>query len=1222
MIQESGLKDTAARFGDYWSMHGNIPQGGHGVTILVHRDIQYQTLEIKLPDDGQIEAIGVKIKLGTRIIHIYNIYAISRYVTPDNSWNLLWNQLQHPYIICGDFNAHHKNWGEPRDDARGRQVNDKVEDNNLVLLNDGKHTRIGGPGQRNTTIDLAFATPTIALACTCETMEDPHGSDHRPILLDIQSPTEGKIPYVQYHTTRKWHVNQMDKKKFQTYLDEKGKDLWNTLPSTRKYMEFVDLVTRAMDESTPKRKPRSPGLKHSPKPWWTPDCTKEKEKRNDLFKRFQQHKTPENFEAYQRQNNIAKDTFAQAKRDSWRTFVGSIQPRSPMEPIWRMAKSYAGRHTPPKHTDGEWLEDFLKMVALQPPGHDFNNQINMPIEETATEEDTEFFYKTFKPEDITSALSRSKDSAPGMDGITYSIIKQLPEEALKYLAKLYNHFWQTTTCPAEWKRSIVLPFIKHGKDPTEAESYRPIALTTCLLKTYQKMTLRRLMWWAETKHKLAPSQNGFRPGRSTMDSLSNLTTKIYEAFTEGKVMAVLFADVKGAYPNVQPKLLQKKLLKMGLPHFVTLNINNILMHRQLTTVYNGKVLGPRETSIGLNQGDIWSALLYILYTAELKKELPATSEIEMDEYADDFYIAVKHESPREAIYQLQDAAQLVENKLERNGAQLAPSKSQLVIFTRKKKMPQQLPTIQLNSGPAKRTTEAKFLGLIMDEKMTWTPHMNYLTKRCKERIPFLRSMSGHWWGSHPMTLYRTYQALIRSITDYGAGIYDPKSKKNWNKLMQIQSEALRICLGAMRSTPTTALRVEAMDWPMQTRHDMLLDRLILRWHSRVGHPTIQTLNTWSRKNNARKGYRPPLLRRFEELPISPIEIARSTLPPCYLQSYEANNCQHQIATQFPPNNITNLTGMTEKQQYERLRESTWKDYYLIATDGSKVENSPVGAAMIDMEKQPPYVVMNQLPSSTSIYEAEAQALLQAARYTRDKIQATKTIIISDSQSILRALSTTKISVDESPTIANIRQTLYDIRESGRETWLAWVPAHKGITPNEMADQAAALARRLGTPLIEPLHHREFHERITADHLEKWQATWDNPTKQPPTGRWTHRLHPKITTKAWYTKEPNTPRRVLTTIARIRLGHTHAPAHLHRIGAINNPLCICGEEGSLTHIINNCTFTDRIGYTTILQEDKFPEPYNIPEVFTAIHQPSNTLIAAFTALFAANPHHKL
>lgn len=485
-------------------------------------------------------------------------------------------------------------------------------------------------------------------------------------------------------------------------------------------------------------------------------------------------------------------------------------------------------------------------------------------------------------------------------------------------------------------------------------------------------------------------------------------------------------------------------------------------------------------------------------------------------------------------------------------------------------------------------------------------------------------MAGHWWGGHPMTLYRTYQALIRSITDYGAGIYDPRTKKQWTKLEKIQSEALRICMGAMRSTPTIALRTEAMDMPIRLRHDILMDRLLLRWHSKLEHPTIAILHTWSNKRRRPNYYRPTILRRFEEIPINPQDIERSILPACYATPFEMITIQLQVTLQYPPIQ-DNMAGKSPPEIYNILRATIWKDYHLLATDGSKIDNyNPVGAAMVDTETQPPYVIMKQLEPSTTVHEAEAQALLQATRYIRDQLQANRIIILTDNQTILRTLSVPNVSPTESTTITEVRKTLYDILSTQREVQLAWVPSHKGIIPNEMADNAANQARGLGTPLQEPQGYRSFFPAITAHHLQTWQNQWNNPIEQPPKGRWTHAIHPILQGKSWLSKAPDAPRKVLAPLARVRLGHTHAPAHLHRINAIPSPLCLCGEIGTAQHLINDCNFIDRTQFLYILQQLKYPEPHRIPEILEKmnIKQRIETSTKAFTALFAANAHLRL
>ncbi|KAK3918672.1 hypothetical protein KUF71_007919 [Frankliniella fusca] len=82
-----------------------------------------------------------------------------------------------------------------------------------------------------------------------------------------------------------------------------------------------------------------------------------------------------------------------------------------------------------------------------------------------------------------------------------------------------------------------------------------------------------------------------------------------------------------------------------------------------------------------------------------------------------------------------------------------------------------------------------------------------------------------------MTIHRTYTSIVRPILDYGLEVYDPKTKKMWQKLEAIQVEAARLTIGAMRSTPKTALLAETGEMPIRLRQKLQIQKAILKWNS-------------------------------------------------------------------------------------------------------------------------------------------------------------------------------------------------------------------------------------------------------------------------------------------------------------------------------------------------------------------------------------------------------
>ena len=95
---------------------------------------------------------------------------------------------------------------------------------------------------------------------------------------------------------------------------------------------------------------------------------------------------------------------------------------------------------------------------------------------------------------------------------------------------IFNNIWTTGKLPDGWQYATIIPIPKPGKDPTEPNNYRPIALTSCLCKTLERMINKRLTWFLESNNHISQFQSGFRSDRSTTDNLVRLETFIRDAF--------------------------------------------------------------------------------------------------------------------------------------------------------------------------------------------------------------------------------------------------------------------------------------------------------------------------------------------------------------------------------------------------------------------------------------------------------------------------------------------------------------------------------------------------------------------------------------------------------------------------------------------------------------------------------------------------------------------
>ncbi|XP_064120218.1 uncharacterized protein LOC135224825 [Macrobrachium nipponense] len=97
-------------------------------------------------------------------------------------------------------------------------------------------------------------------------------------------------------------------------------------------------------------------------------------------------------------------------------------------------------------------------------------------------------------DELRRAVMGKKNSAPGDDGLTYQVLRLLQKVPGNPLLQLYNLCYQHGYVPAGWTISTIIPIPKPGTD-----KYRPISLTSCFSKVFERILLTRLMYQLQEK---------------------------------------------------------------------------------------------------------------------------------------------------------------------------------------------------------------------------------------------------------------------------------------------------------------------------------------------------------------------------------------------------------------------------------------------------------------------------------------------------------------------------------------------------------------------------------------------------------------------------------------------------------------------------------------------------------------------------------------------------
>ena len=118
--------------------------------------------------------------------------------------------------------------------------------------------------------------------------------------------------------------------------------------------------------------------------------------------------------------------------------------------------------------------------------------------------------------EFNTALAATKESSPGIDCVTYSMIKNTNPTMHNLILQTFNRIYSDKVFPKIWSISVAVAIPKQKKDATDSQNFRPISLTNCLCKLMEKIINTRLVCYLEKNNLISEYQSGFRASRSTL----------------------------------------------------------------------------------------------------------------------------------------------------------------------------------------------------------------------------------------------------------------------------------------------------------------------------------------------------------------------------------------------------------------------------------------------------------------------------------------------------------------------------------------------------------------------------------------------------------------------------------------------------------------------------------------------------------------------------------
>ena len=723
-------------------------------------------------------------------------------------------------ILAGDFNI---DLLKINNNNKYQQFYDFITGKNL-LPNITLPTRLS---KRNATlIDNIFSKNSNS----CSPMETgilTHKiSDHMACVSAINFDIRANISNQKYVQCRAFTGNST-----RQFLDDLNNTNWEYVfdsnPDTNPqvtYDKFAVTLDDKINKHFPLKKAKFNKYKHKKSKWITPEILNKIKHRDLLYKKLH-NLNPDNDRYDEHSNRLqectaevrsmirrAKSTFYQAEFDKYKNDIkntwDTIKDVLNKSRIHKDFPKYFNSHNKQITTTQDIASHFNDFfVNIGPNLAKKIDSIGKKGFQTYLQDinvNSTFNFNLIDSDHIKKIIRNLKPKkSSGVDNISLILLKMSSDSLVDPLTAIINQSLNNGVFPDKLKIAKVIPVFKKD-DPHDFNNYRPISLLPTFSKVFERVVHTQLFQYFTANNLFYDHQYGFRKQHSTETAILELIDRLHKDLDEKKLPLAIFLDLSKAFDTIDHKILLEKLKHYGILNTELQWFQSYLTERtQFVEIENIK--SPSQKIItGVPQGSILGPLLFLIYI----NDLSIASNFISIMYADDTNLLsticnFKCDTLSQSTLSnnINKEISKVSDWLAVNKLSLNVKKTKFMIFHPKQKnlSNHHIPSIIINNQPVEKVNCFKFLGVLLDENLTWNKHVNFISNKLSRTCGIMSKIKNTLSRS---TLKLIYNALFLSHLNYGITTWGFHS---CSRLITLQKKAVRIINNSNYNAHTSIL---------------------------------------------------------------------------------------------------------------------------------------------------------------------------------------------------------------------------------------------------------------------------------------------------------------------------------------------------------------------------------------------------------------------------------